>query len=45
MWCERNSNKFATCPKEIPDPFIKHTKNPLKSGFGKNVIMSILFST
>ena len=31
--------------QETPDPFITHMKNPLKSGLGKKVIISLLFST
>ena len=45
MWCGRNSNKFATWPKDISDLFIAHIKNQLKSRLEKNVVMSLLFST
>ena len=45
MWRGINFNKFVTWPKDTPDLFITHIKNPLKSGLGKKVIMSLLFST
>ena len=45
MCCGRNSNKFTTWPKDISDLFITHIKNQLKSRLGKNVVMSLLFST
>ena len=45
MWCGINSNKFATWPKETPDPFITHIENPLKPGLGKKVILSLLYLT
>ena len=35
MSCGINSNKFATWPKDTPDPFIAYIKNPLKSDLGK----------
>ena len=37
MRCGTNSNKFATWPKDNPDPFITHIKNPLNSGLGKKL--------
>ena len=37
MWWGINSNKFATWPKDTPDPFIRHIKNPLKLGLGKKL--------
>ena len=45
MWRGINFNKFVTWPKDTPDLFITHIKNPLKSGLGKKVIISLLFST
>ena len=37
MWCGINFNKFATQPKDTPDPSITNIKNPLKSGLGKKL--------
>ena len=43
MWCGINSNKFATWPKDTPDPFITHIKNLLKSGLGKKLSWDYYF--
>ena len=44
MLCGKNSNKFATRPKNFPDPFITYPKNLLKPGLLKKH-MSLLFWT
>ena len=35
MWCGINSNKFATWPKDTPDPFITHIKKSAKPRLGE----------